>query len=150
MKTNVYAENCPADRIREYIEDVVSKQKEYLLSGREVPDELLIPSKIELSPQNIEFLLNSQLVDFYGAGETGNEFNFYWKETEQFPALEVRTRVESDGKYYLTYIREEASKERVAFEWNVDNQVGKKGVLLVSKKTDDLEDLTDMSEYKRR
>ena len=150
MKKNIYAENCPADKIREYIENIVSLQKDFVLNGKEVPKEFLIPSKIELSKENIKFLINSKLVDFIGAGETGNEINFYWKKTDELPALELRTRLEKDGKYYLTYIREEASKDKVAFEWNIDNQERKEGVLIVSKITDALEDIVDMDKVIKR
>ena len=150
MNKNVYAEKCPADKIREYVGSVINAQKRYVLSGKDVPDDLLIPSKIELSPENIKYLLNSKLVDYIGAGETGNEINFYWKESNDIPALEVRTRLENDGKYYLTYIREEASKDKVAFEWDVDDQSKKSWVLTVSKITDALEDIVDMDEYEKR
>ena len=111
-----------------------------------MPDELLIPNKIELSPENIKFLINSKLVDYIGAGKTGNEISFYWKKTDDLPALELRVRLEEDGKYYLTYIREEASKEKLAFEWDEMNQKNKNGTLIVSKLTDALEDLVDMDE----
>lgn len=150
MTKNIYAENCPADKIREYIEEIISLQKEFILDGKEVPKEFLIPSKIELSPENIKFLINSKLVDYIGAGKTGKEINFYWKKTDELPALELRTRLEDNGKYYLSYIREEATKDRVAFEWNVDNQKNKKGILTVSKPTDALEDITDMDEYVKK
>ena len=155
MKKNVYAENCPADKIREYIEEIIRLQKGFILSGEAVPEEFLIPSRIELSPENISFLLNSKLVDFIGAGKTGSEINFYWKQTgpdelpnlvDGYPALEVRVRLEEDGKYYLTYIREEASNEKAAFEWDVENQNNKAGTLTVSKRTDALEDIVDMDE----
>ena len=145
MKKNIYAENCPADKIREYIEEIINLQKGFILDGKEVPKEFLIPSKIELSKENIKFLINSKLVDYIGAGETGNEINFYWKKTDELPALELRTRLEKDGKYYLTYIKEEATKDRVAFEWDVDNQKDKEGILTVSKLTDALEDIVDMN-----
>ena len=46
-----------------------------------------------------------------------------------------------------TYIREEASKDRIAFEWDIDNQNNVGGKLTVSKLTDALEDITDMDEY---
>ena len=146
MEKNIYADNCPADKIREYVESIINLQKEYVLAGKEVPKELQIPSRIELSPENIKFLINSKLVDYIGAGKTGNEINFYWKKTDELPALEVRVRLEENGKYYLTYIREEATKEKVAFEWDVDNQNDKEGTLVVSKLTDALEDVVDMDE----
>ena len=155
MKKNVYAENCPADKIREYIEEIISLQKGFILNGEAVPKEFLIPSRIELSPENISFLLNSKLVDFISKRKTGSEINFYWKQTGPdelpnlvggYPALEVRVRLEEDGKYYLTYIREEASNEKAAFEWDVENQNNKAGTLTVSKRTDALEDIVDMDE----
>ena len=144
MKKNIYADNCPADKIREYIEYIISLQKDFIKKGKKIPKEFLIPSKIELSPENIKFLINSKLVDYIGAGETGKEINFYWKKSDVFPALEIKTRLENDGKYYITYIREEASEDRIAFEWDIDNQNGKNGILTVSKITDALEDIIDM------
>ena len=150
MRKYVFAENCPADKIREYIEEIISIQKEYINKGKPVPEEYLIPSKIELSPQNMQFLLNSKLVDFIGTNAEGNELYFYWKSTEQLPALEVRTKLQNDGKYYLTYIREEASEKKEAFEWDINSQKGKKGLLTVSKKEDALEDLVDMEEYDKK
>ena len=148
MKTYVFADNCPADKIREYIENIISLQEEYIKNGKSVPAELLIPSKIELSPANIKFLLDSKFVDFYGSDVTGDVIKFYWKETEMYPALEVRTKLESDGKYYLTYIKEDARGERGAFEWDVNNQFGKKGLLTVCKTTDAPDDVIDDDEVK--
>ena len=148
MKTYVFAENCPADKIREYIENVIKLQEEYIRDGKSVPEELLIPSKIELSPENINFLLNSKFVDFYGSDVTGDVINFYWRETEQYPALEVRTKLDSDGKYYLTYIKEDARGERPSFVWDINNQNGKNGLLTVCKTTDAPDDIIDVDEHK--
>ena len=150
MKKNVYADNCPAEKIREYIEDIISLQKDFIIKGKKVPKEFLIPSKIELSPENIKFLINSKLVDYIGAGETGKEINFYWKKTDDLPALELRTRLENDGKYYLTYIREESFGDRAAFEWDIDKKDGKAGILCVSKLTDSLEEIIDMDEFVKK
>ena len=72
------------------------------------------------------------------------------EKTVDLPALELRTRLEEDGKYYLTYIREEASKDRVAFEWDIDNQKDKEGILTVSKLTDALEDIIDVDKAIKR
>lgn len=141
---NIYAENCPADAIREYIEEIVGLQKNYLAQGKEVPEELLIPQEIILSPQNIEFLINSKLVDYIGAGETGNEIQFYWKKTEKLPALELRAERREDGKFILSYIKEEATNEKQEFVWDKKTQEGKKGTIVVSKIQDALEDICDM------
>ena len=94
---NVNAENCPADAI----EKIISSQKKYLEKGEKIPDELLIPQEIILSPKNMEFLINSKLVDYIGAGETGNEVQFYWKKTDELPALELRAERREDGKFIL-------------------------------------------------
>ena len=144
MQNYAKAENCPADVVREYVEKIKKKKKEYVLSGREVPEELLIPSKIELSPKSIQFLLNSKLVDKIDIGNNWDTIEFYWEESEQFPPLTVKTKRENDGKYYLTYMREEASKTKEAFEWDIEKQSGKSGVLTVFKQEDALEDIVDM------
>ena len=144
MKTNAEAENCPADKIREYIENLIKQQKEYKEKGQEVPKELQIPSKIVISPENMLFLGNSKLVDFIVPKNEGKEIIFYWNPSDKFPALEVRTKLESDGNYYLTFIREEASSTKEAFEWDVNNQEANDVVLIVSKQSDALEDLIDM------
>lgn len=147
-KKNVNAVNCPADTIREYIEGLFNAQKEYVLNGKEVPQELLIPSVIEISPENINFLLDSKLVTYIGMNKD-DEVVFYWKESNIYPALVVKIKSE-DGKYYLTYIREEASKEKPAFEWNRNNQDNKKGTILIYKEADALEDIFDIEEEMKK
>ena len=129
---NVYAINCPAEAIREYIELI--------------PEGMKVPEEIEISKENVKFLLNSKLVSFYGTGENPNEFKFFWKSDDTYPALEVDI-IKRDGKFYLTYIKEEASMEKPAFEWNAKETLGKKGKIIVSKKSDALEDIVDMDEY---
>ena len=141
---NIYAEHCPADAIREYIEKIISAQKKYLDERKEVPEELLIPQEIVLSPKNMEFLINSKLVDYIGAGVTGNEVQFYWKKTDELPALELRAERREDGKFVLSYIKEEASKEKEEFVWDKKTEEGKKGTIVVSKIQDALEDIYDM------
>lgn len=141
---NVVSENCPADAVREYIEEIINNQRKYIEEGKEVPKELLIPQEIVLSPMNMEFLLNSKLVDYVGAGETGNEVQFYWKETEKLPALELRAEKREDGKFILSYIREEASKDKEEFVWDKKTKEGKRGTIVVSKTKDALEELYDM------
>lgn len=141
---NVYAEHCPADAIREYIEKIISYQKKYIEEGKEIPEELLIPQEIILSPKNMEFLINSKLVDYIGAGETGEEVQFYWKKTDELPALELRAERREDGKFVLAYIKEEASEEKQEFIWDKNTTEGKKGTIVVSKVQDALEDIVDM------
>lgn len=141
---NIYAEHCPADAIREYIENIISSQKKYIEEGKEIPEELLIPQEIILSPKNMEFLINSKLVDYIGAGETGNEVQFYWKKTEKLPALELRAERREDGKFILSYIKEEATEEKQEFVWDKKTEEGKKGTIVVSKIQDALEDIYDM------
>ena len=141
---NIYAEHCPAHAIREYIENIISSQKKYLKEGKEIPEELLIPQEIILSPKNMEFLINSKLVDYIGAGETGNEVQFYWKKTDELPALELRDERREDGKYILSYIKEEATEEKQEFVWDKKTEEGKKGTIVVSKIQDALEDIYDM------
>ena len=141
---NIYAEHCPADAIREYIENIISSQKKYLKEGKEIPEELLIPQEIILSPKNMEFLINSKLVDYIGAGETGNEVQFYWKKTDELPALELRAERREDGKFILSYIKEEATEEKQEFVWDKKTEEGKKGTIVVSKIQDALEDIYDM------
>ena len=144
-KKYVIAENCPADAIREYIENMFNAQKEYVLNGKEVPEELLIPSVIEISPENINFLLDSKLVTHIGMNKD-DEVVFYWEESDIYPALELKVKYEDDGKIYLTYIREEASKDKPAFEWNRNNQENKGGTIVIYKRDDGLQDLFDIEE----
>ena len=150
MKKNIYAINCPADKIREYIENLITIQNKFKDQGKDIKEKYNIPDIIEISPENMKFLIESKYVDFWGAGKTGNELNFYWKKTDTLPALEVRTIRLENGKFYLSYIKEDASKDKEEFEWvcknfNLDNQ------LIVSKQTDALEDICDMSyNYKKR
>ena len=141
---NIYAEHCPADAIREYIENIISSQKKYIEEGKEIPEELLIPQEIILSPKSMEFLINSKLVDYIGAGETGEEVQFYWKKTDELPALELRAERREDGKFVLAYIKEEASEEKQEFIWDKNTTEGKKGTIVVSKVQDALEDIVDM------
>ena len=141
---NVYAENCPADAIREYIEKIIQTQKKYLDEGKEIPEELLIPQEIILSPKNMDFLINSKYVDYIGAGGTEKELHFYWKENDKLPALELKTKRREDGKFILTYIREEAGNGKEEFVWDKDTTEGKKGTIVVSKIQDALEDIYDM------
>ena len=141
---NIYAENCPADAIREYIEKIINSQKEYLEKGEEIPEELLIPQEIILSPKNMEFLINSKLVDYIGAGEEGNEAKFYWEKTDELPALELRAERREDGKFILSYIKEEAGNGKEEFVWDKNTKEGKNGTIVVSKTQDALEDIYDM------
>ncbi len=131
LPQNVYAEKCPADAIREHIEKIIEM-------GKEIPKEIII------SPKNIEYLMNSQLVDFIGAGPTGNELQFYWKATENLPALEVKVTRREDGKFVLTYMKEEASKDKPEFLWQIDDVPENNGQVVISRTTDALEDLIDM------
>ena len=135
---NVNAENCPADAVREYIEKVIKHKKEKATKEKEIPEEIIF------SPQNIKFLLNSKFVDYIGAGETGNEIQFYWKKTEELPALEVKVARREDGKFILTYIKEEATAEKPEFIWDKSAKEGKKGTIVVSKRNDALEDICEM------
>lgn len=141
---NVYADKCPADAIREYIEKIIDSQKQYIKEGKEIPKELLIPKEIVLSPKNIEYLINSKIVDYIGAGETGNEIQFYWKKTDELPALELRAVRREDGKFVLSYIKEEKSKEKPEFVWDSNTEEGKKGAIVISKEEDALEDIYEM------
>ena len=141
---NIFAENCPADAIREYVEKIVEAQKKLVKEGKEITEDVLIPKEIILSPKNIEFLINSKFVDYIAAGKTGEEIQFYWKKTEELPALELRVERREDGKFILSYIKEEASKEKEEFIWDKNVEEGKKGSIIVSKEQDALEDIYDM------
>ena len=104
----------------------------------------MIPQEIILSPKNIEFLINSKSVDSIGAGETGDEIQFFWKKTDELPALELKVERRADGKFVLVYIKEEASKEKQEFIWDKKTKEGRKGTIVVSKVQDALEDICDM------
>ena len=148
-KENIYTEDCPATPIRKYIESLITKQKEYLERGEEIPQEFLIPQDIVLSPKNIEFLMDSKLVDFFGAGETGNEMQFYWRESEKYPPLEIRVKRDPKGRILLTYINEHAKDTTGQFIWDKNEKDGKKGIITFSKTTDALEGICNMN-YKKR
>ena len=143
MNKYIYALNCPADKIREHIESLITIQKKFKEQGKDVPEEYKMPDMIEISPQNMEFLVKSTYVDFWGAGKSGNELSFYWKKTGNIPALEVRTVRLENGGFYLSYIKEEATKEKPSFEWtckelNLDAE--KHLIVSRDKINDDLED----------
>lgn len=132
MKDFEVAKECPADKIREYIESIIDSKE--------------IPSKIILSPECIEFFFHSKLVTCIGPGDNGDEACFFWKKAAEYPALTVRTKQEDDGFYYLTYIREEASAKKPAFEWDVTKQEANDRILVIAKPTDQPDDIADLYE----
>ena len=58
--------------------------------------------------------------------------------------MELRAERRKDGKFALSYIREEASEEKQEFVWDKKTKEGKSGTIVVSKIQDALEDICDM------
>ena len=65
---------------------------------------------VEPTPSGTDYVKNGTVT--IGAGETGNEVQFYWKKTDELPALELRAERREDGKFILSYIKEEATEEK--------------------------------------
>lgn len=142
--TNLPTEGSPTRALREYIGNIIQEQKQYIDAGKEVPLEFRIPEQIELSPQNLDYLLESGAIDFIVEGEKEDEMQFFWKKTVEYPELELRAKRNSKGKFVLTYIKECSIDGKEEFVWDGEDKEGKNGILVISRKDDALEELIDM------
>lgn len=140
MIREITAGKCPADRIREEIEEIIKKQEEYKKRGEEIPDDCMVPSIIEVSPDNIQYFLDSELITEYYPGSDPGEIIGYFgaDKTEEFPQLDVFLKYDKEsGMWRLKRIKEAAAIDkngkvvRKAFEWSEDDQANKKGKLSV-------------------
>ena len=142
--SNLQTEGSPARALREYIGNLIKEQRKYIDAEKEVPVNLRIPEQIEISPCNLDYLLKNEIVDDIEQGKTEDEIKFLWKETEEYPELELRIKPNNKGKYVLTHIREKSKDGKEEFVWDSDDKEGKKGILIISRKDDVLDELIDM------
>ena len=142
--TNLQAEKSAAREIREYMNRTIQMQKQYIDEGKDIPVDIRIPQQIELSPRNLDYLLENEVVDFIGEGETEEDIQFFWKKTKEYPELELRIKRNNKGKYVLTYIRERSMDEKEDFIWDGQEKEGKQGILIVSREDDALDEIIDM------
>ena len=142
--TNVQTEKSAVREIRGYMNRIIQLQKQYMDSGKDIPVNIRIPEQIELSPRNLDYLLENEVVDFIGEGETEEDIQFFWKKTKEYPELELRIKRNNKGKYVLTYIRERSMDEKEDFIWDGQEKEGKQGILIVSREDDALDEIIDM------
>mgnify|MGYP003303286481 CR=1 FL=1 len=142
--TNLQTEKSAARELREYMNKIIQMQKQHIDAGKDIPVNLRIPEQIELSPRNLDYLLESETVDFIGEGKTEEEMQFFWKKTEEYPELELRIKRNNKGKYVLTYIRERSMDGKEDFIWDSQEKEGKKGILIVSREDDALNEIIDI------
>lgn len=142
--TNLQTEKSTVRAMRKYMNRIIQMQKQYIDAGKEIPINLRIPDQIELSPRNLDYLLENEIVDFIGEGETKEEMQFFWKKTEEYPELELRIKRNDKGKCVLTYIRESSMEGKENFVWDSQEKEGKKGILIVSREDDMLDEIIDM------
>lgn len=145
------ADKCPADKIREIIEGIIKIREKLNKKGKQIPKELSVPKRIEISPQNMEYFKNSALMtDFVGGVLTAEleqgrevEASFGAERTAKFPPLKVMIRYEEEsGVWCLKYIKEyEKTKKgfftgrlkvkKPAFEWIEEDTLDKEGTLIL-------------------
>jgi len=142
--TNLPTEESPAMEIRKYIEKLVQKQEQYLNLGYSVPEEFKFPEKIELSPQNWEYLLEQDSWGGVNYDKTNDEMRFLWTTPDKFPELELRAKKADNGKYVLTYIKSKSVDGKKDFVWDSKKRDGKNGILVVSRENDPLDKLINM------
>ena len=131
---------CPADTFMNYVRLCIEKQKEFEEKGEEIPEKYLIPDTVYLSDESVKFFLNSKIVDLIGASEDGKQLQFYWKDTEKLPALDVKLELDEEkNQYVVVFIKEDAKGEYEGFEWKKDNKKGKGSVVQIYRKEDQKE-----------
>lgn len=114
---------CPADTFMNYVRLCIDKEKEYTEKGMEIPKKYLIPDTVYLSDESVRFFMDSKLVDLIGTSEDGKQLQFYWKDSEKLPALEVKLELDEDkNQYTVVFIKEDAKGDYQGFEWNRTNK----------------------------
>jgi hypothetical protein len=103
-----------------------------------------------LSNECLRFFIQDPINSFVGASTNGDEVSIYWKKSEKFPALEVRTILNPETKEYeLDYLKENASDDSAEFIWNRSNPKCKNGSILIYKSTDDPDKIFGMEHLKK-
>lgn len=129
---------CPADTFMNYVRLCIEKQRFFEEKGEEVPDKYLIPDTVYLSDESVRFFMNSQIVDLIGASQDGKQLQFYWKDTEKLPALEVKLELDDEkNQYTVVFIKEDAKGEYEGFEWNREKQKQKGSTLQIYRQEDE-------------
>ena len=109
---------CPADTFMNYVRLCIEKQKDFTEKDEEIPKKYLIPDTVYLSNESVRFFMNSKLVDLIGTSEDGKQLQFYWKESDELPALEVKLELDEDkNQYTVVFIKEDAKGKYKGFEW---------------------------------
>ena len=139
--TNLQAKQSTAIAIREYINGIMQMQKQYQAEGKEIPIFLKMPEQIEVSPSNLEYLFVNDVIRYK---KIDGELRIIWKRTEKYPELELRMKQNDKGKYALTYIKGRMMEGEDVFIWDSKEKEGKKGILVISRDDDALEDLVPM------
>ena len=139
--TNLQAKQSIAIAIREYINGIMKMQKQYKDDGKEIPVSLKMPEQIEVSPRNLEYLFENDIIKYK---ITEGELRIIWEKTEKYPELELRMKQNDKGKYVLTYVQGRMMEGEEIFIWDSKEKEGKKGILVISREDDALEDLVPM------
>ncbi len=117
---------CPADTFMNYVRLCIEKQNEFGKKSEEVPEKYLIPDTVYLSDESVKYFINSKIVDLIGASKDGKRLQFYWKDSEKYPALEVELELDQEkSQYSVVFIKEDAKGDYKGFEWKRDEE--KKG-----------------------
>ena len=128
---------CPADTFMNYVRLCMDKQKYYIERGEEIPAKYLISDKVYLSDESVKYFINSQIVDLIGASKDGKQLQFYWKDSEKLPALEVKLQLdEQKNQYAVVFIKEDAKGDYKGFEWNRENALNKGSIVQIYRKED--------------
>ena len=142
--TNLQIKQSIAIEIREYINRIMQMQKQYQAEGKGIPVSLRMPKQIEISPRNLEYLLENGIIVYE---ETEREVSFIFEKTEEYPELELRMKQNDKEKYVLTYIKGRMKEGEDVFIWDSKEKEGKKGILVISRDDDGLEDLVPMDDH---
>jgi len=120
----VVKEGCPAELIREYVEEIKDKQN--------------YPDMIILSPECLKRLVNGYVdkrryETTNRDGNTISRVRFIWLETEQFPAMEVVVEINEALIWEVVSVKEEASLEKPEFSWQRNEISNENRVYFVKK-----------------
>lgn len=106
------------DAIREKIESIIDKKRYVDKKVKGIPDELKAPKDILLSQKAVDNLIDSKLVTLVGESPDHDGLQFFFKEYDNMPSLEIRLSVMEDGQFRVEYIKEEASETKPEFVWD--------------------------------
>lgn len=128
---------CPADTFMNYVRLCIEKQKEFTEKDEKIPEKYLIPNTVYLSDESVRYFMNSKIVDLIGTSADGKQLQFYWKDSENLPALEVKLELdEENNQYTVVFIKEEAKGDYQGFEWRREEPKEEGSILQIYRQED--------------